>query len=228
MSEDIAADFDRIAALPRDPADGNARYHAWLLDRVPAGAREALDLGCGSGDFARLLAGRAERVLAVDLSPQMLALARERSQGVVNLEFQQADLLEWEWPVNRFDCIASVACLHHLPMEPMLEKMKAALRPGGVLIILDLRRCTSLLDHAARFVAFPADRLTRLLRTGTPFLSIDARRAWDAHAATDQYLSMNEVRALAARLLPGAELRWRLYWRYSLLWKTPFSQVTCP
>jgi SAM-dependent methyltransferase len=221
MSNNIKADFDRIAALPADPADGNARYHRWLLDRVPAGAREALDLGCGSGDFARLLASRVERVLAVDLSPQMIALARQRSQGIANLEFQQMDALDWQWPENRFDCIVSITCLHHLPMEPMIEKIKAALRPGGVLLIVDLRRCASLFDHAARFVTFPADRLTRLLRTGTPFLSRAARRAWDEHAATDRYLSMAEVRQLAGRLLPGAEVRWRLYWRYSLVWQKP-------
>src|SRR5215469_7542249 len=103
MSENIAADFDRIADLPPDPAEGNARFHGWILDRVPVNAREALDLGCGAGDFARLLTRRCDRVLGIDLSRRMIAIARERSRGIANLQFEQVDALAWDWPVDRFD-----------------------------------------------------------------------------------------------------------------------------
>ena len=224
MSEDVAGDFDRIAALPEDPAEGNARFHPWLLARVPAGADEALDLGCGSGVFARLLAKVTRRVLGIDLSPRMIAAARERSRGISNLEFQQVDVRDWQWPVGRFDCIVSIACLHHLPMEPTLQKIKSALRPGGTLLIVDLRRHTGVIEQGKRIASLPLDRLHRLLRTGAPVLTREARRAWEEHARTDRYLSVTEVKEIALRALPGAQVRGRLYWRYSLEWRKPTSQ----
>jgi SAM-dependent methyltransferase len=217
----ISADFDRIAKLPADPADDTFRYHSWLLARVPPHTREALDLGCGSGDFARLLARRVTRVHAIDLSPQMIAAARARSPHPSNLTFELCDALAWDWPIAFYDCIVSVACLHHLPMDRIIPKIKAALRPGGVLLIIDLRRNATLTDHALRFVAFPTARLRRWFLTGTPFVSRDVRRAWDDHARTDRYLSVPEVRAFAARELSGAEVRRWLYWRYSLFWQKP-------
>ena len=70
--------------------------------------------------FARLLAQKAEHVLALDLSPQMISLARERSKQFTNIDFQVADVLPLEFSSGQFDCVASIATLHHLPMEDIL------------------------------------------------------------------------------------------------------------
>ena len=77
----IRADFDRIALISQEGWNHNTHYHGFLLRQIPARLDEALDLGCGTGRFARLLAQRAERVLGLDLSPQMIRVARERSMG---------------------------------------------------------------------------------------------------------------------------------------------------
>ena len=45
------------------------------------------------------------------------------------------------------------------------------------------------------------------------------RAAWDAHGATDRYLSVGEVRRAAAEVLPGARVRRLLFWRYALVWR---------
>ena len=47
-------------------------------------------------------------------------------------------MLQWDFPREKYDCIASIATFHHLPLEVMLQKAKDALKPGGVLLILDL------------------------------------------------------------------------------------------
>ena len=103
----VQADFDRIALLSKQDADEgwnhNNHYHRFLLEQVPACCADALDIGCGTGQFARLLASRAEHVLALDLSPQMIRLARERSTGFVSIDFEAADALSWTFSPEQFD-----------------------------------------------------------------------------------------------------------------------------
>jgi SAM-dependent methyltransferase len=71
----VRADFDRLAGLSEDGWDHNAHYHAFLLGQLPTRCGQALDVGCGTGSFARLLAGRCDQVLGIDLSPRMVAVA---------------------------------------------------------------------------------------------------------------------------------------------------------
>jgi len=67
----IQADFDRLALLSRDGWDHNSHYGDFLLKHIPQDCESALEIGCGAGAFARLMAKRAGRVLALDLSPQV-------------------------------------------------------------------------------------------------------------------------------------------------------------
>ena len=111
----IQAEFDRLAQFDRERWDHNNHYHDYLLRHMPASCANALDIGCGTGAFARLLAGRSQHVLGIDLSPEMLRMARERSTNYANMDYQQRDFMAWDVPAESFDCIASIATLHHLP-----------------------------------------------------------------------------------------------------------------
>ena len=75
----IQADFDRLAAFSTDGWNHNSHYQRFLLRHAPHHCQQALEIGCGSGAFARLLATRAGQVFALDVSPQMIKLAQERS-----------------------------------------------------------------------------------------------------------------------------------------------------
>src|ERR1051325_8688953 len=108
----VRADFDRIALLSGEEWGHNDLYHDFLARHVPAPCRDALEIGCGTGDFSRLLAQSSERVLALDLSPNMIGLARERSARFPNIAFEVADVLTRELPAETFDCVASIATLH--------------------------------------------------------------------------------------------------------------------
>jgi len=220
-TEGIRADFDRIALLPAAGGwDHNRHHHPWLLRQVPPGCGEALDAGCGLGGFARLLAGRCRHVVGVDLSPAMIEEARRRSATVPNLELRVADLMTAPLGTERFDCVASIATPHHLPLEPALTRLRDALRPGGVLLVLDLVRpvpASLPLDVAA----VPVGLALGLWHNGRIRPPPAEREAWDAHARGDRYLSLPEVRRACDRVLPGARVRRHLLWRYSIVWRRP-------
>jgi SAM-dependent methyltransferase len=215
----VQADFDRIARLPDEGWNHNAHYHGYLLRHVPAGCRWALDTGCGSGAFSRLLAGRAERLLALDLSPVMIRLAKQRSAGVANIDYQAGDVRAWAFPAEHFDCIASIATLHHLPMRSMLVKMKRALRAGGALLILDLYQAEGLGDLLAGALALPYATALRLHKTGRWRAPAEVREAWAAHGAHDAYPTLSEVRRICEEVLPGAIVKRHFLWRYSIVWR---------
>ena len=94
----IQEDFDRIALVSEDGATHNDHYHNFLLRHLPANCHEVLEIGCGTGTFARSLAERSDHVLAFDLSREMIRLARERSAQFTNLEFELADICVRQLP----------------------------------------------------------------------------------------------------------------------------------
>ncbi len=218
--ETIRADFDRLAHLDADGWSHNSHYHPFLLRQLPPRLDTALEIGCGRGAFARLLADRARQVVALDLSNEMIRLASDASAAYPNIEYRQGDILEWEVPAEAFDCVAAIATLHHIPLEPVLRKVKDTLKPGGMLLVLDLYQAHTALDYIWGAAGIPASRLTRLLKTGWQRPSHEAQEAWAAHGQHDSYLTLGQVRAAAAGL-PGAQVRRHLLWRYSLVWRKP-------
>ncbi|HEX8177629.1 MAG TPA: class I SAM-dependent methyltransferase [Pyrinomonadaceae bacterium] len=217
----ISKEFDRLALIT-ESADGwtqNSHYHGFLLRRVPANCRRALEVGCGTGDFSRRLAGRAEHLTALDLSPEMIRMARERSSEFKNIEFDVADAVERDFPDEEFDCVATIATMHHLPMKHMLSKFRRALRPGGVLLVLDLVEPEGFYDRVTNALALPACVGLRLLHQHRFRAPASVRAAWAEHEKFDTYPTLVEVRKACAELLPGAEVRRHLLWRYSLIWR---------
>ena len=215
----IRADFDRLALLSGEEWDHSSHYHSFLLQHLPTPCRESLEIGCGGGAFSRLLAKSSERVLALDLSPTMIRIARERSASFPNIDFQVADVMARELPAERFDCIATIATLHHLPIEEVLPKLKNALKVNGVLLVLDLFQAEGLLDAAASALAMPLSLGLKLLKHGRVRAPRQVREAWAEHGRHDSYLTMSQVHKVCAEMLPGAEVRKHLLWRYSIIWK---------
>lgn len=218
----IQADFDRIARLPDEGRwNHNHHYHGYLLKHLPARINTALEIGCGAGDFCCLLAARADQVLGIDLSSEMLRAARERSADYPNIDYQQLDVLTWDMPIRQFDCVASIATLHHLPLATMLLKIRDSLKPGGVLLVLDLYKPETRSEMLYAGLAVLPNILVKLAKDGLRQPSEEARAAWDAHGKDDVYPRLSEVRRLCADILPGAKVRRHFFWRYSIVWKKP-------
>jgi ubiquinone/menaquinone biosynthesis C-methylase UbiE len=220
---EIQAEFDRIALAERAQGwNHNNHYHDFLLRHAPAHCAAALDVGCGTGDFARLLARRCDHVTGIDLSPQMLRFARQQSLAYPHIDYLQADVMIHPLPASHFGCIASIATLHHLNLSEVLPRLIAALEPGGVLLVLDLTRDEGLGDLLQNLVAIPATQvLQRVRNRNQPPPSAEARAAWEQHGRDDYYLSVREVRRACADVLPGAQIMRHLFWRYSLVWTKP-------
>jgi ubiquinone/menaquinone biosynthesis C-methylase UbiE len=215
----IRADFDRIALLSENDWNHNDHYHDFLLKQLPPHCTYALEIGCGTGAFSRLLARHADRVLALDLSPQMIRIAKEHSEQYSNIDFQVADAKTWEFPAEQFDCVASIATLHHLPFEETLLKVKGAMKINGTLIILDLFQPAGLSDALTSSLAVPASIMLRLIKTGRLREPREVQEAWAEHGRSDSYLTLSQIRQVCASLLPGAQVRKHLLWRYSITWK---------
>jgi SAM-dependent methyltransferase len=240
----IQADFDRLALLDAAGWTQNNHYHNFLLRHIRDDCQNALEVGCGTGAFARRLAKRVRHVVALDLSPEMIRVARSRSRDSPNLEFHVADAMLWDFPAAHFDYIATIATLHHLPLRAMILKLKAALKPGGVLIVLDLFEPIKWHGHPARdsragrayhdqtasireglvdtflnLVAMGVSVSLRLIHNGRLKPPRAVRAAWAAHEQHDSYPGMSQIRELCAEILPGAEVKKHLLWRYSIVWQ---------
>jgi SAM-dependent methyltransferase len=217
----IRGDFDRIAASAADSWNHNSHYHSLLLRQLPSHMHAALEIGCGQGAFSRLLAERADRVTAVDLSPEMIRLAKEQSAHFPNIDYRTADILEWSWPAETYDCIASIATLHHLPVEEMLRRCAFALAAGGALIVLDLYTGSGVADFLTGLLAVPAGAALRLFHTRRLRDPRAVREAWARHGKHERYSTLGEIRGVCAKVLPGARIRRHLLWRYSIVWRKP-------
>lgn len=195
----------------------NAHYHPLLLGLLPQRCANVLDLGCGAGDFATLLAARADHVDALDRSAEMIEAARERVPA--NVTCIEADALTHPLPPAHYDAVTSISTLHHLPLPELLPRLAATLRPGGVLAAIALPRSDLARELPLEVAAAVTTRwITRTLPPDDP------RADGVEHPGMpvqDPALTVRQVRAQATAVLPGVEVRRLLLWRYLLVWPKP-------
>jgi SAM-dependent methyltransferase len=217
----IQADFNRIALLDAETWNHNNHYHTYLLKQIPEGCKTALEIGCGTGLFSRLLAQKADQVVALDLSPEMINIAKQRSTAYPNISYQIADVLGWNFPKDNFDCIVSIATLHHLPLELILRRIKFGLKPNGCLMVLDLYQAEGIRDSLMNLWAVPLHLILKLKNNGRLGESKEVQDAWAEHGKYDRYLPVSQVRRVCDGLLPGAIIKKHPLWRYSIVWQKP-------
>ena len=97
-----------------------------------------LELACGTGNWTQHLVRSAGHVTAVDASPEMLAIARQRT-GVSTVRYVQADIFAWR-PDAEYDVVFFGFWLSHVPpdrFEPFWELVRSCLAPGGRVFFMD-------------------------------------------------------------------------------------------
>ena len=144
----IRAMFGRIAGrydLMNTVMTGG-RHRAWRRLAVsqarPAGGR-ALDVCCGTGDFALELARQgASGVVGVDFGREMLALAARKTKAAGlagRVQWQLADALTMPFPDNAFVCATSGFSLRNVDdVARALREMARVVAPGGRVVVLEL------------------------------------------------------------------------------------------
>jgi SAM-dependent methyltransferase len=193
--------------------DFNGHYHPLMLKQVPDGARTALDVGCGTGEFARLLTRHGLDVEGVDRNAEVIAAAESAASGSgPGPRYRQADLRAERLPDGRYDFISCIASLHHMPFDSVLT-LRKALAPGGVLAVLGLYPIRSAADAVWAFPAMSLLKVNQLLDRRHPAPSVRIPMVWPPP------LSYAETRRESARLLPGSTLRRLLFWRYLLVYR---------
>ena len=215
----IEADFDRLALLDDEGWTANNHYHDLLLKHVPRNSENALEIGCGTGRFARELAKRCKKVVGIDMSAEMIRVARKKAEGIGNLEFELTDAMRWEFPKAHFDFVCSIATLHHLEQRELLVKIKEALKPGGVLVVLDLVESSGPVERIMDVVGFGVSAALKLIHNGRLQPPPEVRKAWEQHGKHDHYSTVSQMRTLANEILPGSVVKRVLLWRYLLLYK---------
>jgi ubiquinone/menaquinone biosynthesis C-methylase UbiE len=134
----FVAGFDRKQGYP-DPGEDLAALREHGIGRVST----VVELGAGTGRFAVAAAAEVARVVAVDVSPAMLAMLRGRvaRAGLANVECVQAGFLSYEHTGPPADAVFTRNALHQLPdlwKVLALDRIARLLRPGGVLRLHDL------------------------------------------------------------------------------------------
>jgi len=199
------------------PWDHNAYYHRWILRQLPPRFGRALDAGSGSGDLARLLAGRADRVCGIDIDPVITARARELTDPAAPVVFTVGDVLT-DTPAGPYDVVTCVAAVHHMPLAEALTCFRDLLAPGGTLVVVGLYRAHGPIDVLLDGVSVVLNPLIGWVR----HRGRRAPRPVSMTAVTTPAtMTFAEIVAEARRVLPRARLRRRLLWRYTLVWRKP-------
>jgi SAM-dependent methyltransferase len=145
MDEHLRLEFNEWARIGR--GEGMEKGHRPVGEqaiermRVPANA-QVLDIGCGSGWATRLLAGQASegRVVGIDISDEMIQLARDSSSSFRNVEFRVASAEELAFRESEFTHAFSMESLYYYTnMIAALREIHRVLKTGGLFVtVLDL------------------------------------------------------------------------------------------
>ncbi len=146
------------------PVEGLDRLEADALATVGSlSGRRVLDLGCGAGDLSISLLGMGARVTAVDLSPGMVGIAKERIRLRVG-DHADATLVDTPieslpFPDDSFDVAVGRFVLHHLDLSLAGDQISRVLAPGGVAVFVENSGRNRLLmwarDHLAGRFGIP-------------------------------------------------------------------------
>jgi SAM-dependent methyltransferase len=129
-----------------------ARWAPELVDAAGVGTGDcALDVACGTGAVARLLAERVKptgRVVGLDINPGMLAVARLAAPSQ-NIEWLEGSAVKMPLPDATFDAVVCQQGLQFFPDKPAaLSEMRRVLRPGGRLTL----SCWRSIEHTPGYL----------------------------------------------------------------------------
>ena len=205
-------------------------YHE-ALSFLPQHTERAMDAGCGSGRFSLRLAERCPYVVGIDISPAMIALAKEHhaEQQKHNIEFLVADIENLPFAKRSFDFITSYTTLHHTNLNITLPSLRRLLKPGGRIVLHDIvtprpQLHTSQVWQILRALRSTPGYLKRFgLRTGWRLLSFQTSLAWLRHTQNDKHVTPEDFQRCYSRFLPECNFK-RSRGSITVFWEAPFTE----
>jgi ubiquinone/menaquinone biosynthesis C-methylase UbiE len=184
----------------------NQAYLQWMVEQLDVRPDfEVLDVAAGTGHLSRAMAPHVKRVVALDLTPEMLAEGRREAErlGLTNLIFVQGEAERLPYPSDAFDLVVSRFSLHHFadPRGPLQEMVRVC-RRGGRVAIIDLvspddSAVAATYNHLERLRdpshtrALTADELQRFMRgTGLDIVHAAPR---DVEVQLDRWLDLTRT-----------------------------------
>jgi len=131
--DEMALTYDQdLLAVGWDPL---ALIRRWPLVIGPG--ERLLDVGCGTGAVLELFVGADRELAGMDLSPEMLRLARKKRRGLREARLEAASAAgAWPFEDQSFDVIVALAMLEFVPeLDETLDELWRVLRPGGTALV---------------------------------------------------------------------------------------------
>ncbi|MBU1751891.1 MAG: class I SAM-dependent methyltransferase [Chloroflexi bacterium] len=101
--------------------------------------RRVLDLGCGRGETLLRLARDGAEVVGIDVSDEMVHIARQfvQAQGLTSVQVHQMPAEQLDFQAASFDVVHGVSVIHHLEVERAAPEIARVLRPGGRAVFVE-------------------------------------------------------------------------------------------
>lgn len=212
VKEEFTRQANRFASAA---AVTNDQLTQRVVDAIGAGANGVvLDVACGPGIVSAALAARAREVVALDITPEMLAKARQRcaAAGLRNVTFREGSATELPFAANSFDAVVTRLSVHHFP-EPQLvfQEMFRVLRPDGTLVLADvvssenadesaLHNAIEVLRDPSHVRMLPASELVSLV-TAAGFAILE-QTTWDQPREFEEWAAIVDDSRRIAPLRP--------------------------
>jgi ubiquinone/menaquinone biosynthesis C-methylase UbiE len=196
-----------------------------LVDALGSAAAGAiLDVACGPGIVSAALGKRARKVVAFDLTPEMLKKAEQRcaQAGLANVEFRQGSAADLPFGDHAFDGVVTRLAVHHFS-EPdrVFKETFRVVRPGGSLIVADVVSSEdadeAALQNAIEVLRDPShvrmlSRSELVSAIGAAGFDIEAQTSWDKSREFEEWMGIvndpervTPLRVIAAALARAGE-----------------------
>jgi ubiquinone/menaquinone biosynthesis C-methylase UbiE len=218
-TELLKKDFDEIARIYHPKWDHNVHYYKYLSKLIPENCETILDIGCGNGEFARLISNKSKKIICMDISPEMISIAKSQSKDYPNLEFEAGNVFHKNIPAGSFDCVVSIATFHHYLLEDVMRRSIEWLKEDGKLIVFDVYKPKTFYDFVYSLIAIIPDVFLNYIKNRHIRESKQIRQVWNNHSKNDRVITFNEVYKAAFRASATVKIKRHLFWRYSVICK---------